>query len=163
LIPAVKSALTEANPDITLEFRTLAAQVRESLGRERLLATLSGFFGSVALVLAVIGLYGVMSYNVARRTNEIGIRMALGAEQARVLRMVFGEVSLLIFMGLAAGVAAVLATTRLISSLLYGVTPADPISLGVAAGVLTCVASLAGYLPARRASRLDPMTALREE
>jgi putative ABC transport system permease protein len=163
LIPGVKSALAEVNPDITLEFRTLAVQVAESLNRERLLATLSGFFGALALLLAVVGLYGVMSYGVARRTNEIGIRMALGAEQARVLRMVLGEVLLLIGIGLGAGVAAALATTRFVSSLLYGITPTDPITLTLAAGVLASVAALAGYLPARRASRLDPMTALREE
>jgi ABC-type antimicrobial peptide transport system permease subunit len=111
----------------------------------------------------VVGLYGVMSYSVARRTNEIGIRMALGAAQARVLRMVLGEVSLPIGIGLAAGVAAAIATTRFASSLLYGIAPTDPITLGLAAGVLIFVAALAGYLPARRASRLDPMSALREE
>jgi len=163
MVPAVKSALAEVNPDMTLEFRTLAVQVAESLNRERLLATLSGFFGALALLLATVGLYGVMSYSVARRTNEIGIRMALGAEQGRVLRMVLEEVSLLIAIGLLAGGAAALATTRFMSSLLYGVTPTDPVTLALAAGVLTSVAAIAGYIPARRASRVDPMVALREE
>jgi len=142
---------------------TFSTQVDESLVRERLLATLSGFFGALALLLATIGLYGVMSYNVARRRNEIGIRMALGAEQSRVLRMVLGEVCLLVFIGLAAGLAATLATTGFVSSFLYGLTPNDPRTLGSAAAILAMVAILAGYLPARRASRLDPMTALREE
>jgi putative ABC transport system permease protein len=163
LIPAVKSAIAEVNRDVTLTFTSFSTQVDESLVRERLLATLSGFFGALALLLATIGLYGVMSYNVARRRNEIGIRMALGAEQSRVLRMVLGEVCLLIFIGLAAGFAATMATTRYISSFLYGLTPNDPWTLGSAAGLLAMVAVFAGYLPARRASRLDPMTALREE
>ena len=163
LLPAVKSAMGEFNRDVSLEFTTFSTQVDESLVRERLLATLSGFFGALALLLATIGLYGVMSYNVARRRNEIGIRMALGAEQSRVLRMVLGEVSLLIFIGLVAGLAATLATTRYLSSFLYGLSPNDPWTLGSAAAVLAMVAIFAGYLPARRASRLDPMTALREE
>src|SRR5881227_2802768 len=106
LIPSVKAAVDEVNHDITLQFRTLALQLDESLGRERLLATLSGLFGALALALAVIGLYGVMSYNVARRRNEIGIRMALGAEQARVLRMILGEVTLVVIAGLVVGVGA---------------------------------------------------------
>jgi putative ABC transport system permease protein len=163
LIPAIKSAMAEVNRDVTLNFTSFSTQVDESLVRERLLATLSGFFGALALLLATIGLYGVMSYNVARRRNEIGIRMALGAEQSRVLRMVLGEVCLLIFMGLGAGFAATLATTRYVSSFLYGLTPNDPWTLGSAAALLAMVAIFAGYLPARRASRLDPMTALREE
>jgi predicted permease len=163
LIPAVKAAMEEVNRDIALQFTPLARQVDESLTRERLLATLSGFFGGLALLLATIGLYGVMSYNVARRRNEIGIRMALGAEQARVLRMVLREVALLIGIGLIVGLGVALATTRFVASFLYGTKSNDPLTLSVAAGVLVLVAAIAGYLPARRASRLDPMTALREE
>jgi putative ABC transport system permease protein len=163
LIPGVKAAMEEVNRDITLQITTLATQVNESLIRERLLATLSGFFGALALLLATIGLYGVMSYNVARRRNEIGIRMALGAEQSRVLRMVLREVALLIGIGLMIGLIAALATTRFVESFLYGIKSTDPMTLSLAAGVLAFVAALAGYLPARRASRLDPMAALREE
>jgi putative ABC transport system permease protein len=163
LINGVKAAIGGVNPDISLQFKTLALQVDESLARERLLATLSGFFGSLALLLAMIGLYGVMSYNVARRRNEIGIRMALGAERAQVLRMVLREVALLIGVGLAIGLGATLGTTRFVESFLYGTKPGDPWTLASAAGVLALVAALAGFLPARRASRLEPMNALREE
>jgi predicted permease len=163
LIPSVKAAVDEVNHDITLQFRTLALQVDESLGRERLLATLSGFFGALALGLAVIGLYGVMSYNVARRRNEIGIRMALGAEQARVLRMVLGEVAILLVAGLALGLAVAVFSTRLLAGFLYRLEPNDPTTLVTACVVLAVSAVVAGLLPARRAANLDPMTALREE
>jgi ABC-type antimicrobial peptide transport system permease subunit len=163
LIPSVKAAVDEVNRDITLQFRTLALQVDESLGRERLLATLSGFFGALALALAVIGLYGVMSYNVARRRNEIGIRMALGAEQPRVLRMVLGEVVILLGAGLALGLAVAVFSTRLLASFLYRLEPNDPTTLVTAGMVLAVSAVVAGLLPARRAANLDPMTALREE
>jgi predicted permease len=163
LTAGAKAAIADVNRDVSLQFKSLAVQVDESLAREKLLATLSGFFGVLALVLAMIGLYGVMSYNVARRRNEIGIRMALGAEQTRVLRMVLGEVAILIGLGLVIGMAAVAGTTRFVATFLYGLKPNDPMTLLVAAGVLAIAAALAGYLPARRAARLDPMTALREE
>ncbi len=163
IIPGVKAAIAQVSPATTFELRTLALQVDESLNRERLLAALSGFFGVLALVLAAIGLYGVMSYGVARRRNEIGIRMALGADQGRVLRMVLGEISIVIAGGLIAGITGALAAARLIANLLYGVRPNDPATLGAAASVLAITAALAGYLPCRRASRLDPMAALREE
>jgi len=163
LISAVKSSIADVNRDASLNFTTLALQVDESLSRERLLATLSGFFGGLALLLAMIGLYGVMSYIVTRRRTEIGIRMALGAEPARVLRMVMGEVGLLIGAGLALGLAVSLATTKLVASFLYGLTPRDPVTLSIAVGLLAVAASLAGYLQAHRASRLEPLTALREE
>ena len=163
LISSVKAAVDDVNHDITLQFRTLALQVDESLGRERLLATLSGFFGTLALGLAVIGLYGVMSYNVARRRNEIGIRMALGAEQARVLRMVLGEVAILLVAGLALGLAVAVFSTRLLAGFLYHLEPNDPTTLVTASVVLAVSAVVAGLLPARRAANLDPMTALREE
>jgi putative ABC transport system permease protein len=163
LSAGVKSVISEVNPDVSFVFSTLQGRIDESLDGERLLATLSGFFGGLALLLATIGLYGAMSYNIARRRNEIGIRMALGAEQARVLRMVLGEVLIMIGVGLFIGLCASLATTRLAAGFLYGLTPNDPLIISLAAALLAGVALAAGYLPARRASRLDPMNALREE
>jgi putative ABC transport system permease protein len=163
LISGVKSAIADVNRDVSLQFTTLAMQVDASLARERLLATLAGFFGGLALLLAMIGLYGVMSYNLARRRNEIGIRVALGAEQSRALRMVLGEVAILIGVGLVIGLGVALGTTRFVESFLYGMKPNDPLTLSLAAGGLGLVAALAGFLPARRASRLDPMAALRDE
>jgi putative ABC transport system permease protein len=163
VIPAVKSTIGTINRDESLDFKTLSVQVEESLSRERLLATLSGFFGVLALLLAMMGLYGVMSYNVTRRRKEIGIRIALGADPMRVLRMVMGEVSFLIAVGLAIGLGLTIAATRLVASLLYGVTPKDPLTLSLAIIILAGVSSLAGYLQAHRAAHLEPLTALREE
>jgi putative ABC transport system permease protein len=163
LISGVKSTIAGINRDVSIEFKTLSAKADDSIEREKVLATLSGFFGGLALLLAMIGLYGVMSYNVTRRRNEIGIRMALGAEPVRVLLMVMGEVTLLIGVGLTVGLCAALSTTRLVASFLYGLTPNDPLTLSLAFALLTGVALLAGYFPARRASRLEPLTALREE
>ncbi len=163
LIPAVTSAIKEINPSLSVEFTTLAGQVDDSISREKLLAMLSGLFGALALFLAAIGLYGLMSYNVASRRNELGVRMALGADPTRVMRMVLGEIAILIGTGLALGIAAAAATTRYVASFLYGVTPTDPLILSLAAVVLAGVSFAAGYFPARRASRLDPLHSLREE
>jgi ABC-type antimicrobial peptide transport system permease subunit len=126
-------------------------------------ATLSGFFGLTALLLACIGLYGLMAYTVTRRTHEIGIRMALGAQARDVLRLVMQETLLLVLLGVALGLGAAVATTRLISSLLFGLSATDPATLSLAALLLVAVAALAGYLPARRAASVDPIVALREE
>jgi predicted permease len=163
LISGVKSAIARVNPDVSIEFETLAAKVDTSMQRETLLATVSGFLGFLALLLATIGLYGMMSYNVARRRNEIGIRLALGAEPLRVLRMVLREVAILIAIGLMVGFGTAMATTRMIATFLYGLQPNNPWTLGIASGILAMVSAIAGYIPARRASRLDPMIALREE
>jgi putative ABC transport system permease protein len=163
LISGVKSAIARVNPDVSIEFQTLSGKVDDSIQRETLLATLSGFFGVLTLVLASIGLYGVMSYNVTRRHNEIGIRLALGAERSQVLRMVLTEVVMLIAIGLLVGFGMALATTRMVASFLYGLQPNNPWTLGAAAALLAIVATMAGYLPARRASQVDPMIALREE
>jgi predicted permease len=163
LVPGAKSAIAEVNRDVSLQFKTLALQVNESIARERLLATLSGFFGALALAMATIGLYGVMAYNIARRRNEIGIRMAVGADPSRVLRMVLREVAILIAMGLAIGLSAAMGATRFVESFLFGVKANDPWTLSIAAGILALAAALAGFLPARSASRLDPIIALREE
>ena len=142
---------------------TLGEVVDRSLGREKLLAKLAGFFGALALLLASIGLYGVIAYSVARRRNEIGIRMALGAAPGTVLRSVLGESLGLVALGLAVGIPATLACGRLVSSLLYGVDATDPLTIAGAAIVLLTVALAASFVPARRASLLDPCAALREE
>lgn len=163
MIQEAKAAAGVVAPDASLQFKTLAGQVDESLARERLLATLSGFFGGLALLLAVLGLYGVMSYRMARRRNEFGIRLALGAQQLRIVRTVLGEVAMLIGIGLAIGLAATIGATRLIASFLYGVKANDPRVLCLAAAILAAVAAVAGFLPAHKASRQDPMKALREE
>jgi putative ABC transport system permease protein len=163
LITGVKNAVASVDTGTSIKFTTLADEMARTLERERLLATLSGFFGGLALLLAIIGLYGVMSYNVTRRRTEIGIRMALGAEGRQVLRMMMREVAVLIGSGIAVGLSVTLAATRLVASFLYGVRPNDPLTMFFAAGVLAAAAGAAGYWPARRASRLDPMTSLREE
>jgi predicted permease len=159
----ISAAARQINPAISLQFDTMKTQVRESLLRERLMATLSGFFGGLAALLATIGLYGVMSYMVARRRNEIGIRMALGAGRREVIRMVMREAGLLLAGGLLVGVALAIAAARTATTLLFGLHPGDPATLAMAAGGLGLVAMLASYLPARRASRLEPTEALREE
>ncbi|MDQ6828002.1 MAG: ABC transporter permease [Gemmatimonadota bacterium] len=163
IAPAVRNAMLAVSPAVSLNFTSFARQVDESVAREKLLATLSTFFGGLALLLATIGLYGVMSYNVARRRNEIGIRMALGAARARVMRMVLGEVALLVGIGVALGLVFALASSRLLTVFLYGMAPNDPATIAGAVLLSVLVAVVAGYLPARRASRVDPMLALREE
>jgi predicted permease len=163
LITGVKSAVASVDAGMSIKFTTQADEMARTLQRERLLATLAGFFGGLAFLLAIIGLYGVMSYNVTLRRSEIGIRMALGAENYQVLRMVMGEVAVLIGSGMAAGLGVTLIATRVVASFLYGVRPNDPLTLFLAAGVLAAAVGAAGYWPARRASRLDPMTCLREE
>jgi len=160
---AVKQVFGEVSPEINMSFRVLRTMIQGSLLRERLMATLSGLFGVLALALACIGLYGVMSYSVAGRTHEIGIRLALGAERRDVLWLILREALLLVLIGVAVGVPAVLAAARLAASLLYGLTPSDPVSIGLAALLLLAVAAAAGYLPARRATKVDPMVSLRYE
>jgi ABC-type antimicrobial peptide transport system permease subunit len=128
-----------------------------------MVAELSSFFGFLALLLACVGLYGLMSYAVTQRTNEIGIRMALGAQVQDVLWMVMREVLMMIGVGIAVGMPAAIAAARLIASLLYGLAPFDPVTLVIAPFVLLVTATLAGYFPARRAMKVDPMVALRCE
>ena len=164
LANSVSRELRAAGPDILLtNVATLSEQVDQSLVQERLVATLSLFFGLLALLLAAIGLYGVMSYDVARRTHEIGIRMALGANAGQVVRLVLRETLRWVAAGLALGLGAAWAATRWLESLLFGLKPHDPLTIGLAALVLLAVAGVAGYLPARRASRVDPLAALRHE
>ena len=163
LIEGVKDAVAEINPNISLEFRTLDAQVAASLTRERMLALLSAFFGALALLLSVIGLYGTLSYSVTRRRREIGVRLALGAAPARVLRMVLGEAGTMVLAGLTLGVIAALAGTRLISSFLFGLSPTDPTTIVLAGALLALVALAASAIPAWRAASTDSLIPLREE
>lgn len=163
LISSMKHTLADINPEILVTFQVLKTEIERSLLRERLMATLSGFFGLLALLLACIGLYGIMSYGVAGRTNEIGIRIALGAKRGDVLWLILREALVLVLIGVASGLPVVLASTKMISSLLYGVKPADPVSICFAALLMFIVAAVAGYVPARRATRIDPLVALRYE
>ena len=163
IVASVKRVLGEINPSIAVSFKGFKSMIDESVLRERLMATLSGFFGLLALVLACIGLYGILSYGVASRTNEIGIRMALGARVRDVLWLILREAVWLVLIGVAVGLPMIIATTRLVSTLLYGLKANDPASLGLAALILFVVAMGAGYIPARRATRVDPMVALRYE
>ena len=163
LTSEVKRTISTVSPDITIDFQAFESMIRDSLLRDRLMATLSGFFGLLAVVLAVVGLYGVMSYMVARRTNEIGIRIALGAHRSAVVKMILREAAMLVAAGFLVGTVAALAGGRAAGSLLFGLQPYDPLTLVMAMGLLATVALAAAYLPASRASRVDPIVALRNE
>jgi putative ABC transport system permease protein len=160
---AIVRALAGVHKDLALDLKHLDEDLGANVLQERLLATLSGFFGVLALLLAALGLYGVMSYAVTRRRNEIGIRMALGAEPQAVIGLVLRHVALITGAGLIAGAAAALGTGRFINALLYNLAASDRTMIGVTAVTLAVAAAIAGYLPARRAARIDPMAALREE
>jgi len=163
LVPAVKRTVAEVSGSIAIRLTPLSRLLDASLSRDRLMATLSGFFGAVALVLAVVGLYGTLSYNVARRRNEIGIRIALGAARGRVVQLVLADVAEMVIVGLVIGAAVAVASTRLVRSLLYGLSASDPATIVVSVALLSVVAVAAGALPAWRAARVDPIAALREE
>src|SRR5262249_50070573 len=162
-VAAVKRLLNEINPAITVSFQSFKPMIEATILRERLMATLSGFFGLHALLLACIGLYGILSYAVASRINEIGVRMALGAQRQDVFWLILREALWLVIAGLALGAPMIFAVTRLASTLLFGLTPTDPVSLLSAALLMLLVSLGAGYLPSRRATRVDPMVALRHE
>jgi predicted permease len=164
LMTSIRAKMRDLDANIPVyAMRTMDEQLSNSLSMERMIASLSSVFGFVATVLAIIGLYGVMSYSVAQRTREIGIRMALGAEQGKVIGMVMREVTTLIAIGVAVGVPAALLLTRVVKSQLYGLEAHDPWTVGLATALLAIVACAAGYIPAMRASRVDPMKALRYE
>ncbi len=160
---AIRRSMSELSSGISFDFEGLQDQIRQSLLAERLLATLSGFFGALAVVLAMIGLYGVMSYTVAERTSEIGIRMALGARRGDVTAMILRKAATLLAAGLAVGVGLSLAAGSAASALLFGLKPRDPMTLAIAVAVLAAVAVGASYLPARRAAAVDPVASLRDE
>jgi ABC-type antimicrobial peptide transport system permease subunit len=146
-----------------LRIDTVEDQLDSVLRQERLVATTSSMFGVVSVLLACLGLYGVMSYTTARRTNEIGVRLALGATRIDVLGMVLRESAMLVAIGIAVGIPITLAATRLIASRLFGVAAGDPVTFVIAVALLIGVAAMAGFIPARRASKVDPMVALRYE
>jgi predicted permease len=160
-IAGANAAAAATNPLIGIESRPLSGQLRDSLLRESLMATLSGGFGFLAISLAALGLYGVIAYMIARRANEIGIRIALGADRGQVIRLVLREAALLLFIGTAAGIPVALWAGKTAASLLFGLAPRDLASLLGAAGILAATGLIAGYLPARRAGALDPAEALR--
>jgi putative ABC transport system permease protein len=163
LIPALRSAIAEVNRDLSLEFRDFETQVNESIVQQRVVALLASIFGALALLLSLVGIYGVTDYAVSRRQREIGIRMALGALQSSMVWLVLRDMLILLLIGSSLGLAASLAMGRLIASLLYGIHPTDPGLLAGATLALAAAAALAAYLPARKAVRLNPMTVLRDE
>jgi ABC-type antimicrobial peptide transport system permease subunit len=163
LVSAVQAAVAGVNKGISIDFHTLAEQVNDSLVQERLLALLSGFFGGLALLLATIGLYGTLSYLVTQRQMEFGVRMALGAQPGSILRLVMRDVVLVLAGGLAAGISISLATVHLLQKMLFGLGARDTLTMAAAVGTLSAVAFIAAYLPARRATKVDPMVALRDE
>src|SRR6266849_2916973 len=164
LIPSVRRAILSVNQDLYPdELQPLVQNVDTFIAQPRVLARLCTLFGSIALLLAATGLYGVLSYGVTRRTNEIGIRMALGAGRSNVVGMILRETSVMIAIGVALGMGAIAAVTRLMKAVLYGLSSLDPATIGGALLLLGLVALVAGYIPATRAARVNPTTALRHE
>jgi predicted permease len=164
LVPAIQQTALEVDRSLVLfDVKTQTDQIDEALSQERMFAKLTGMFGALALLLACVGLYGILSYAVTQRTSEFGIRMALGARPGHVLAGVLRETMWLVAAGVGVGLTATVGATHVIGTVLFGVQPADPVTLLGAALVLATVAGLAGYVPARRASRVDPMVALRYE
>jgi predicted lysophospholipase L1 biosynthesis ABC-type transport system permease subunit len=164
LVPSIRSLVTETVPGgFVTGVTTVEQNVEMSLARERMLALLATFFAALALILACIGLYGVMAYRVVRCTREIGIRIAVGARQQSVVWMMVRETLLLVMIGAGLGTLASLAANRYIAGQLFGVSPRDPVAIAVALSVLAIVTLAAGYVPARHASRIDPVMALRAE
>jgi putative ABC transport system permease protein len=163
VLTEARGILRDLDPTIAPRFRTFSRMFSDSIGSRRFSLTLAGVFAVTALLLAMAGIYGVMAYSLTRRTREIGVRMALGAERADVLKMVLGQGLTITLVGVFVGIAGSLALTRTMKSMLFGITATDPITLAAVAILLTGVALAACYIPARRATRVDPMVALRYE
>jgi ABC-type antimicrobial peptide transport system permease subunit len=160
---SIKAAAAAVNPNVIVQFTPLSALVRDSLTRDRLMAVLAGAFGVLAGLLATIGLYGVIAYMVARRRNEIGVRIALGAGRGNVIGLVLREAVVLLAAGLVLGTGFALWATRAAKALLFGLKPNDPATFVGAVALLAAVALVASYAPARRASKVEPMDALRTD
>ncbi len=159
---SVREAVRQVDANLPMvDVSTQLEQVERRFEQEKLFAQAYALFGALAMLLAAIGLFGLMSYSVSRRTNEIGIRMALGAQRAHVLRLVMFESMILVIVGVVIGVAVALGASRFVATLLYGLAGTDAMTIVTAIGVMGLVSALAGFLPARRASRVDPMVALR--
>jgi ABC-type antimicrobial peptide transport system permease subunit len=164
LVSALRQKVSELMPQAPVSnIRTVEDEVGRSLLRERLVATITTLFGALALLLAAIGLYGVLSYGVTQRTRELGIRIAIGATTDRILWLVLREAGWVLGIGMAVGLGSAWLLGRLVSSLLFAIEPTDGASSAIAIGVLAAVGTLAAWIPARRASRLDPLRALRYE
>ncbi|HLK17811.1 MAG TPA: FtsX-like permease family protein, partial [Bryobacteraceae bacterium] len=164
LVDAIRREVRKLDSAIPVtETITMEQQLDNHISQERLIATLSSFFGGLALLLAAIGLYGLMAHAATRRTREIGIRMALGAQQGNVLWLILRDAVLLVLFGAVIGLPVAFGVTRFVSSFLYGLTARDPVTMIIATVVLALVTVIASFLPARRASKVDPMIALRYE
>ena len=164
VVGGIREAVRQVDPTLPMmDVSTQIEQVEKRFAQEKVFAQAYTLFGTLALVLASVGLFGLMSYSVSRRTNEIGIRMALGAQREDVLRLVMRESMLLVVIGVATGLAIAAAASRFVTTLLFGLAPTDPRTVFVSIAVMVLVSAVAGYLPARRASRVDPMVALRYE
>jgi len=159
----VRRAISEIDPQIDVQSSVLADTIRERLLRERLVAILATAFAALAVLLVTLGLYGVLSYMVTRRNNEIGIRIALGAARGSVAAMFAREAGILVLVGVFIGLGLAIASGRLASGLLFGLQPSDPATMGMAAALLAAIAIIAAYLPAWRAARVDPVIALRSD
>jgi len=164
LAPAIRQAVAAGDPGLpVVELRTMEAVFGDSVTRQRFLSQLLGIFAAVALVLAAVGTYGILSYMVTQRRREIGIRMALGAGYGQVIRLVLGHGLVMAAVGVGLGIVGALALSRVTRSLLYGVSPLDPLTFAVAASVITVVALAASLVPTRRATRVDPLVAIRAD
>lgn len=160
---AIRHRISSSRPETGMQFQIFQKKISDSLTRERLLAALTGFFGILAALLASIGLYGVLAYQTVRRRSEIGIRLALGATRGQIMQLVLKQAALLVLLGVVIGLLGSLALGQAAASLLFGISPRDPLHLGAATMALAAVAAIGSIIPARHASRLDPMNALREE